>query len=180
MKSVGFLLAFLIMLGLAACDDKMTSSPETVRVSQDSAQFQTVDAIEQLQRQLQINPNDFASLSRIGDLYFESEQYVLAIQAYDKALKVNPECADCLNDKGLAQFYIGDIEGAVASLDQSTSVNPDFPNAWLSKGYVLFSIGRYQDAIMPLRQVSVVDSSGTLTAEADKFLAMIEERLRQE
>ena len=180
MNGSKFLLASSIMLVLLACDDTSTSSPEATALSPGSAQFQTVHAIEQLQQQLQINPNDFAALSRIGDLYFESGQYLLAVQSYDKALMVNPECADCLNDKGLALYYIGDIDGAITSFDQSISIAPDYPNAWLSKGYVLFAIGRYEDAIAPLKQVSAVDSSGRLTQEANKFLAMIEERTGQE
>jgi tetratricopeptide (TPR) repeat protein len=169
--------AALIMLGLLACDEQAPRSSQTAAVSQALPQIQTVQAIEQLQQQLQINPNDFAALSRLGDLYFESRQYALAIGAYDEALRVNPRCADCLNDKGLAQFYLGNIDAAVASLDQATTVDPAYPNAWLSKGYVLFSAGRYREAVAPLRQVSQVASAGTLTAEANRFLALIDQRL---
>lgn len=172
------LVVFLSLLVLASCEDeraRQTSSQQTP----DVAQMHTALGIEQLQMQLRQNPNDFAALSRLGDLYFESGQHFAAIQSFDRALAVNPKCADCLNDKGLAQFYTGDTDGALASLDQATSVDPTYPNAWLSKGYVLMSVGRYEEAVEPLTQVKAVDQSGVLAAEADKFLAMIAERNRQ-
>jgi tetratricopeptide (TPR) repeat protein len=163
------------LLVLVSCEDeraRQSSSQQTP----DMAQMHIALGIEQLQMQLRQNPNDFAALSRLGDLYFESGQYFAAIQTFDRALAVNPECADCLNDKGLAQYYSGDTQGALASLDQATTVDPAYPNAWLSKGYVLMSVGRYEEAIAPLNQVKAVDQSGVLAAEADKFLAMIAER----
>lgn len=171
---------FMALLGLIACDDNAEPTTRTAQQAPDLAQIHAIRGIEQLQTQLLVNPNNFAALSRLGDLYFESGQYQLAIQSYDKALVVNSECAGCLNDKGLAQFYIGDTEGALASFDMATVIDPDYPNAWLSKGYVLFSVGKYQEAIAPLRQVGAVDSSGTLTAEADKFLALIAVNVEQE
>jgi tetratricopeptide (TPR) repeat protein len=138
--------------------------------------FQKPAEIDQLKAKLASNPEDFDTLSALGDLYFESSRYLEAIQTYDKALGVNPVCADCLNDKGLALFYSGDPSSALVSFDRAIAMAPAYTRAWLSKGYVLVSIGRYQEAIVPLNKVKELDSNGRLAAEADKFLAVVAQR----
>ena len=163
------------LLVLVSCEDERARQASSQQTP-DMAQMHAALGIEQLQVQLRKNPNDFAALSRLGDLYFESGQYFAAIQTYDRAVEVNPACADCLNDKGLAQFYSGDTQGALASFDQATLADPSYPNAWLSMGYVLMSAGHYEEAVAPLNQAKSLDTSGVLAAEADKFLAMIAEQ----
>ena len=173
------LCALLILLSLIACDDKAAKPTTNVQSFPEFDSLQTSPDIEQLKAQLFDNPNDFNTLSALGDLYFESAQYFEAIQTYDKALAVNPMCADCLNDQGLAYFYAGDANSAIDSLDKAIAINPDYPNTWLSKGFILISEGRYQEAIAPLNKVKELDTVGTLTMEADKFLAMAAENTPQ-
>jgi len=169
----------LIFMGLAACDDKAatpTAKPAT-QAQQDFAvnNVQTFQGIEQLKAQLLMNPTDFATLSALADMYFESAQYVEAFQTYDRAIAVNPNCADCYNDRGLSLFYIGDPASALESFDKAVAIDPGFTHAWLSKGFVLISTGRYQEAIAPLNKVKEIDTTGVLAAQADKFLAMVAE-----
>ncbi len=122
-----------------------------------------------------MNPMDFAALSELADMYFESGQYIDAFQTYDKAIAINPKCADCFNDRGLSLFYIGDPVSALESFDKAIAIDPTFKNAWLSKGYVLISSGRYQEAVAPLNKVKELDGTGPLAIQADKFLAMVAE-----
>jgi len=169
----------LISLGLAACDEK-TAKPST-GAQQDFAvnQVQSFQGIEQLKAKLLTNPNDFATLSALGDMYFEASQFVEAFQTYDKALAINPNCADCYNDRGLSLYYIGDPTSALESFDKAIAIEPGFTHAWLSKGFVLTSEGRYQEAIAPLNKVKEIDTSGVLALQADKFLAMGAEKSLQ-
>jgi len=163
-------LPLLILFGMTACDDK---AGETYVDSPGTAQFesfQTDSGIDQLKAQLLNNPNDFNTLSRLGDMYFETSRYLEAIQAYDRAITVNPACTDCYNDKGLAMYYLGDADSALESLDKATELDPGYVHAWLSKGFILVSSGRYQEAVEPLNKVKELDTTGALAAEADKFL----------
>ena len=169
----------LILLSLVACDDK-TSTPAAkpaARTQQDFAvnNVQAFQGIEQLKAKLLMNPTDFATLSELGDMYFESAQYVEAFQTYDKALAVNPDCADCYNDRGLSLYYIGDPTSALESFDKAIALDPGFTHAWLSKGFVLIAEGRYQEAVAPLNKVKEIDTSGVLALQADKFLAVVAE-----
>lgn len=169
------LLISLVLLGLIACDDqtaKQTTQRQQTPVVNNA---QTIQGIETLQARLAMNPNDFDTLSTLADMYFESSRYVEAFQTYDKAIAVNPECADCFNDRGLSLFYLGDPVSALESFDKAIAINPGFTHAWLSKGYVLISEGRYREAVVPLNKVKELDTKGTLTLQADEFLAVVAE-----
>lgn len=178
----------LILMCLISCDDQGTTSAtasNTSTATTDTQQypkfdsFQSPSEIDQLKVRLFDNPEDFNALSALGDLYFESGQYVEAIQTYDKALGVNPTCADCLNDKGLALFYTGDSASALQSFDKAIEIAPEFPNVWLSKGFVLVSEGRYEEAIVPLNTVKELDTTGRLSLAADQFLAQATQGIPQ-
>jgi tetratricopeptide (TPR) repeat protein len=175
MINLRFICTTLILLGLVACDDK--AAKPAAQTQQDFAvnNVQSFQGIEQLKAKLLMNPTDFATLSALGDMYFESTQYVDAFQTYDKALEVNPKCADCYNDRGLSLFYIGDPTSALESFDKAIAIDPGFTHAWLSKGFVLISEGRYQEAVVPLNKVKEFDTSGVMALQADKFLAVVAE-----
>jgi len=172
MTNLQKLLTLLLFLGLIGCEDKAPKPASELQQSFESQKVQQFKGIEQLKSTLAMNPNDFGTLAELGDMYFESGQYFEAIQTYDKAVAINPMCADCYNDRGLSLHYLGDSVSAVASFDKAVEIDPGYVHAWLSKGYVLVSTGRYQEAIVPLNKVKELDTSGTLAAEADKFLAL--------
>jgi tetratricopeptide (TPR) repeat protein len=162
----------LILLALAACEQHTTSDDPQRRQGTATANTQATQAIETLKARLAMNPNDFAALSSLGDLYFESQQYIDAFNTYDKAIAVNPMCADCYNDRGLCLYYLGDPVSALESFDKAVSIDPNYKHAWLSKGYVLTTQGRYAEAVEPLNKVKELDGDGPLSQQADKFLAM--------
>ena len=174
MMNLRVICTLLILLGLAACDDK-AAKQSAQRTQQDFSgnSVQAFQGIEQMKARLLVNPDDFATLSALGDMYFESSRFVEAFQTYDRALAVNPQCADCYNDRGLSLFYIGDPTSALESFDKAIAIDPGFIHAWLSKGFVLLSEGRYQEAVAPLTKVKELDTSGVLALQADKFLEVV-------
>lgn len=176
MIDLRIIFTLLLVLSLISCDEK---SAQTTTNTQPFPKFDSLQApseIDQLESRLISDPNNFATLSALGDLYFESSRYLEAIQTYDKALGVNPVCADCLNDRGLALYYVGDPSSALVSFDRAVAMAPEYTHAWLSKGYVLVSLGRYQEAIIPLNKVKELEPTSHLAAEADKFLMLVAEK----
>ena len=173
MTSLRIFCILLAAISLASCDDKAAKPASQLQQDFQANDVQSFQGIEQLKAKLAMNPTDFATLASLGDMYFESSQYVEAFQTYDKALAVNPNCADCYNDRGLSLFYIGDATSALESFDKAISLDPTFTHAWLSKGFVLLSEGRYQEAIVPLNKVKELDTSGVLALQADKFLEVV-------
>jgi len=168
-----FFYILLLLVALAACDNKPAARPAAAKQQGlATGNVQSLQGIEQMQAKLLMNPNDFETLSILADMYFEAARYVEAFETYDKAIAVNPRCADCYNDRGLALFYIGDPASALESFDKAIEIDPGYVHAWLSKGYVLTSEGRFQEAVAPLNKVKQLDTTGTLAEQADKFLAV--------
>lgn len=172
MNKLNTIFALLVFLSLAGCDEKTTQPATGTQQEFGVNSVQTFQGIEQLKAKLLVNPTDFATLSELADMYFESSQFVEAFQTYDKAIAVNPDCADCYNDRGLSLYYIGDPTSALESFDKAIAIDPGFVHAWLSKGFVLTAEGRYQEAVTPLNKVKEIDTSGVLALQADKFLAV--------
>lgn len=167
-----FLCVLLLLAPLAACDSKPAGPAAAKQQGLATGNTQALQGIEQMQAKLLMNPNDFATLSILADMYFESGRYVEAFETYDKAIAVNPRCADCYNDRGLSLFYIGDAASALESFDKAIAIDPGYVHAWLSKGYVLTSAGRYQEAVAPLNRVKELDKNGALAQQADEFLVI--------
>jgi tetratricopeptide (TPR) repeat protein len=162
----------LILAALSACDSKPPPRAAAKQQGMAPVNSQSLQGIEQMKARLQLNPNDFETLSVLADMYFESARYVEAFETCDRAIAINPKCADCYNDRGLSLFYIGDAQSALESFDKAIAIDPNFVHAWLSKGYVLTSEGRYQEAVAPLNKVKELDTTGELAQQADKFLAI--------
>lgn len=171
MKSLLYFCTPLILLGLVGCEEKPASPATQQQQVQTPVNSVAMQGIETLKARLAMNPNDFQALSTLGDLYFESQQYINAFNTYDKAIAVNPNCADCFNDRGLSLYYLGDVTSALESFDRAISIDPGYKHAWLSKGYVLTAQGRYSEAVAPLNKVKELDGNGPLAVQADKFLA---------
>jgi tetratricopeptide (TPR) repeat protein len=172
MIKLRIIFALLIFVSLAGCEDETKRPAAGTQQEFGVNNTQALQGIEQLKARLLVNPNDFATLSELGDMYFESSQWVDAFQTYDRAIAVNPNCADCYNDRGLSLYYIGDSTSALESFDKAIAIDPGFVHAWLSKGFVLTAEGRYPEAVAPLNKVKELDTSGMLAEQADKFLAM--------
>lgn len=164
--------ALLILLSLVACDEKATKQTTQRQQAPTGNNTLQIQGMEQLKTALAMNPNDFSTLSALGDMYFEAGQYIDAFNTYDKAISVNPMCADCFNDRGLSLFYLGDVTSALESFDKAVEIDPAYKHAWLSKGFVLTSQGRYTEAVIPLNKVKELDGTGPLAQQADKFLTM--------
>ena len=162
----------LILLALLGCEEKTNTPTAQRQQSPATGNIQAMQGIETLKARLAMNPNDFATLSSLADLYFESSQYIDAFNTYDRAIAVNPMCADCYNDRGLTLFYLGEAVSALESFDKAIAIDPSYKHAWLSKGYVLTSERRFAEAVAPLKKVKELDGTGPLAQQADKFLAM--------
>ena len=78
-----YLTLTLVLLCLVACGQNTTSSAPQSQPETNAVSSQVTQAIETLKARLAINPNDFAALSNLADLYFESQQYINAFNTYD-------------------------------------------------------------------------------------------------
>lgn len=82
------------------------------------------------------DPNDFDSLVKLGDLYYDGQQFPNAIQYYDRALAIHPDNPDVRTDMGTAYWYTGNPEKAVAAMETSLRYRPGHPQTLFNLGWV--------------------------------------------
>jgi cytochrome c-type biogenesis protein CcmH/NrfG len=74
------------------------------------AQDQSEALIASLQKQIEINPEDFSPHANLGKLYCELQRYPEAVAELEKAAAIKPEAQSNLINLGGAYLGIGQTE----------------------------------------------------------------------
>lgn len=82
------------------------------------------------------NPNDYDSLVKLGDVFYDGQQYQSAIQYYERALAIHPDNPDVRTDMGTAYWYTGNADKAVAAMETSLKFRPGHPQTLFNLGWV--------------------------------------------
>jgi tetratricopeptide (TPR) repeat protein len=85
---------------------------------------------------LKSNPNDPGLLARLGNLYYDAQQYPSAIQFYSRVLAIRPADAAVRTDMGTAYWYMGNPDLAIAQFDKALAYAPNNPNTLFNRGLV--------------------------------------------
>ena len=93
-------------------------------------------AAEPLLAQLKTNPNDFDTVVKLGNLYYDSQAYPQAIEYYEKAIGIQPDNADVRTDLGTAYWYTGNADKAIASFDKALTIRPNHAATLFNLGIV--------------------------------------------
>ena len=83
------------------------------------------------------NPADAEAWIRLGNAYFDSDQYEKSIRAYEKALALKPDNPDVLTDMGVMYRLSGQPHKALEAFNKAMAVNPKHEISRLNKGIVL-------------------------------------------
>jgi cytochrome c-type biogenesis protein CcmH/NrfG len=82
------------------------------------------------------NPTDYDALVKLGDLYYDGQQFPNAIQYYERGLAIHPENPDVRADLGTAYWYTGNADKAVAEMETSLKYKPGHPQTLFNLGWV--------------------------------------------
>ncbi|MDR2855917.1 MAG: tetratricopeptide repeat protein [Methanomicrobiales archaeon] len=104
------------------------------------------EAVDILQRAVEIDPKQGGLWLDIGAAYESLEQPQRAVFAYEKALawKDTPEAWAGL---GSALMTSGDLSGAILAYERATERDGSVPEYWVKKGNVEYHFGAYDNAI---------------------------------
>jgi cytochrome c-type biogenesis protein CcmH/NrfG len=94
--------------------------------------------INELKRQLQSNPNDYALLVQLGNTYFDSNMYPESIEAYEKSLALKPGNPNVLTDLGVMYRRNGQPAEAVKRFRMAAKADPTHLQSRMNLGVVLF------------------------------------------
>ena len=109
-----------------------TSTAASVQDLKKAADEQAVPLLEQLKA----DPNNAATLTNLGNIYYDAKQYLTAIQYYERSLKTQPADTSVRTDLGTAYWYNGDPDTAIAQFQKALSYEPNKADTLLNLGIV--------------------------------------------
>ena len=101
-----------------------------------NAQAMPVQSAAPLLEVVKKDPNDFDSLVKLANLYYDGQQFPSAIQYYERALAIHPDNPDVRTDMGTAYWYTGNAEKALSAMETSLKYRPGHPQALFNLGWV--------------------------------------------
>src|SRR5215470_10885532 len=96
------------------------------------ADKQAAPLLDALQKD-QSNPE---LLAKIGNVYYDAQQFSVAIDYYQRALKAKPADASIRTDMATAYWYTGSADTAISELNRALADEPNKPNALFNLGIV--------------------------------------------
>lgn len=130
---------------LSAARSALSSSVSNQgKLSQGAAQAQTTLQLKEaadaqaapLLEQLKAKPTDADLLTRVGNLYYDAQQYPLALNYYGRSLKARPSDVGVRTDMATAYWYMGDAGSAITEFTRALSYDPNNPNTLFNRGLV--------------------------------------------
>lgn len=109
-------------------------------------QDQIVEAKEELERALALQPQDAKSQDLLAGVYFRLGVYPRAIEIWRRLVEAFPRESTLRVNLGLALFKTGQADEALGHLHEALRVQPDHERAWGYLGLVQWRLGRVAEA----------------------------------
>lgn len=93
-------------------------------------------AAEPLLAELKTKPKDPQLLAKVGNVFYDAQQYNDAIRYYSDALKYDPKNPNVRTDLATAYFYLGDTDRAISEINTSLQYDPNHPQSLLNLGMI--------------------------------------------
>ena len=90
-----------------------------------------------LEKEVAADPNNKDTWIRLGNLYFDTDNFESAIRAYEKSLSLNPNNANVQTDLGVMYRRNGQPKKAVEAFDRAIKIDPKHEVSRFNKGIVL-------------------------------------------
>src|SRR6266576_6183552 len=140
------LAAFCLLLGVALgylFRGSASSMPQAVTARQSTgfaventqAQAALQQSVVPLLEAVNRNPADYDAFVKLGDLYYDGQQFPNAIQYYERSLVIHPENPDVRTDLGTAYWYTGNADKALAEMEISLKYKPGHPQTLFILGW---------------------------------------------
>ncbi|HVO59859.1 MAG TPA: tetratricopeptide repeat protein [Terriglobales bacterium] len=129
-----------------------------------------------LLEQLKSNANDPQLLGKIGNIYYDVQDYATAISYYLRALNIQPADADVRTDLATAYWYTGNPDSAIQEFNKALSYAPNKANTlfnlgvvqWQGKMDIKSAVATWQKLLATNPNYENKDRVKQLIAEAEK------------
>ena len=116
-------------------------------------------AIKDLDKALEIDPDDLTGLRNKGIVLVNLGKYEEAIKVTDDLLEKYPNNSRLLSRKGLSLEILGKHSEALECLEKALEIDPDDLTGLRNKGIVLVNLNKYEEAIKVIDRVLSLDPS---------------------
>ncbi len=137
---VGYLLGLgtaILIQGTPTPAPGVASGPPPAVAPPASAMGNLQAEIREMRNIVEQDPGSYSAWLRLGNLYFDTDQYTEAIEAYTKALEIQPGDPNVITDRAIMYRRLGDFDHAVAELRRATELDPNHLNSPFNLGVVL-------------------------------------------
>jgi tetratricopeptide (TPR) repeat protein len=110
--------------------------PTQAQVNPEQQKAMLDQAVAPLLATINANPDDFDTIVKVANLYYDGQQYAEAVKYYQLAVKSQPTNADLLTDLGTSLWYTGDADGAIAEFQKALKYRPAHPGTLFNLGVV--------------------------------------------
>jgi cytochrome c-type biogenesis protein CcmH/NrfG len=86
--------------------------------------------------QLKDDPKNPELLYKIGNLYYDAQQYAEAVKYYESSLKIDPRANDVRTDMATAYHFMGQSDRAIQEYNEVLKSDPKHANALFNVGMV--------------------------------------------
>jgi cytochrome c-type biogenesis protein CcmH/NrfG len=117
-------------------NDSAASASTQAQVTPAQQKEMLNQSVAPLLETLKTNPDDVDTIVKVGNLYYDGQQYQEAVKYYRLAAKNQPKNADLLTDLGTSLWYTGDADGAIAEFQKALKYQPDHPGTLFNLGIV--------------------------------------------
>lgn len=100
------------------------------------AQAAVAQAAAPLLEAINKDPNDYDALVKLGNIYYDGQQFPAAIQYYERAVALHPENSDVRTDMATAYWYTGNADKAISEMQTSLTYRPGHPQTLFNLGWV--------------------------------------------
>ncbi|MEN8200280.1 MAG: tetratricopeptide repeat protein [Thermodesulfobacteriota bacterium] len=161
---IGFVAGFIAGAVFSVYKLNSTTTPQQAQQTQAPAgsdtalDNQTMEAIRNMEAQVTANPDNVEAWTRLGHLYFDSDQVDKAIKAYNRSIELQPGDANVLTDLGVMYRRNKQPEKAIETFEKAYGLQPDHVMSKLNKGIVLlYDLDRPEEAIATWEELLAVD-----------------------
>jgi tetratricopeptide (TPR) repeat protein len=113
---------------------------------------ETVKALNDINRYLEIYPENRNALSLAGKIEIKSGDNLQAIKYFSENLKLHPNDPECYIDRANSYFMSKSWAMAINDYSMSLDLKPGNSDVWLNKGISLLNSGKVEDACHDFRR----------------------------
>ncbi len=125
-------------------------------------QGDTIRAMADLDKAIEIDPYTAQSFSVRGLLYLQQKEYNKALADLDEAIRLDPYFTGNYINRGLVKYHLNDLRGAMADYDRVIEMDANNLIARFNRGLLRAQVGDNNRAISDFDKVLELDPNNTI------------------